>query len=177
MTTEVKVPALPESVSDGVVACWHKQPGDVIRRDEALVDIETDKVVLEIPAPKDGVLEKILFTDGDIVTADQVIGLIGTNGSGRQATNAADSTPLEPETDNGDEQQKQPGPAARKLIADHDLDFRQITATGRQGQITKSDVLAHVESLQPARVVAKQSLGGKSKPFFNEFISPIQACE
>ena len=62
MTTEVKVPALPESVSDGVVACWHKQPGDVIRRDEALVDIETDKVVLEVPAPEDGVLEKILFT-------------------------------------------------------------------------------------------------------------------
>ena len=60
MTTEVKVPALPESVSDGVVAGWHKQPGDTILRDEALVDIETDKVVLEVPAPEDGVLDRIL---------------------------------------------------------------------------------------------------------------------
>jgi 2-oxoglutarate dehydrogenase E2 component (dihydrolipoamide succinyltransferase) len=62
MTTEVRVPALPESVSDGVVVCWHKQAGDTIKRDEALVDIETDKVVLEVPAPADGVLEKIMFT-------------------------------------------------------------------------------------------------------------------
>ena len=63
MTTEVRVPALPESVSDGVVVCWHKRVGDTIRRDEALVDIETDKVVLEVPAPADGVLEEILFSE------------------------------------------------------------------------------------------------------------------
>ena len=81
MTTEIKVPALPESVSDGVVVGWHKQPGEAIQRDEALVDIETDKVVLEVPAPQDGILEKILFKIGDTVTADQVIGLISSNGA------------------------------------------------------------------------------------------------
>lgn len=155
MTTEVKVPALPESVSDGVVACWHKQPGDVIRRDEALVDIETDKVVLEVPAPEDGVLEKILFTDGDIVTADQVIGLIGANGSGRKSLDVVDSPPAEVVPDTAGRQQKRPGPAARKLIAEHELAHTQITATGRQGQVTKSDVLAHIDAQQSAPVTAK----------------------
>ena len=85
MTVEVKVPELPESVSDGVVVGWHKQPGDTIRRDEALVDIETDKVVLEVPAPRNGVLEKILLNDGDTVVAQQVIGLIATDGAAEPA--------------------------------------------------------------------------------------------
>ena len=76
MTIEVRVPALPESVSDGRIVAWHKQPGDAIVRDEALVDIETDKVVLEVPAPNDGVLDSILINSGDTVTADQVIGVI-----------------------------------------------------------------------------------------------------
>ena len=162
MTTEVKVPALPESVSDGVVACWHKRPGDVIRRDEALVDIETDKVVLEVPAPEDGVLEEILFTDGDTVTADQVIGLIGANGAGHEAVKVADS----PEPGSGPAKggMKQPGPAARKLIADHDLDAEQITATGRLGQVTKGDVLAHLETQQPAPAMPKQPLDTREEP-------------
>ncbi len=98
MTTEVKVPVLPESVSDGVVVCWHKQAGDRIKRDEALVDIETDKVVLEVPAPADGILEKILFADGDTVTSDQVLGVIKTNGAGTPAAVTAgepDSVPVE----------------------------------------------------------------------------------
>jgi len=164
MTTEVKVPALPESVTDGVVACWHKQPGDVIRRDEALVDIETDKVILEVPAPEDGVLEKILFTDGDTVTADQVIGVIGANGAGHETRNEADSTVQESAPVNGGKEQKRPGPAARKLIADHDLNPEQITATGRQGQLTKGDVQAHVEAQQPASVVAKQPLDAPEEP-------------
>jgi len=68
-----------------VVVCWHKQAGDTIKRDEALVDIETDKVVLEVPAPVDGVLEKIMFTDGDTVTSDQVLGVINANGAVRVA--------------------------------------------------------------------------------------------
>ena len=156
MTTEVKVPALPESVSDGVVACWHKQPGDVIRRDEALVDIETDKVVLEVPAPEDGVLEKILVADGDLVLADQVIGLIGANGSQRPAIVVADRAPREAPPLDSDREQKKPGPAARKLIAEHELTAGQITASGRRGQVTKGDVLAHIESQQPAPVMARQ---------------------
>ncbi|MGB5425663.1 MAG: 2-oxoglutarate dehydrogenase complex dihydrolipoyllysine-residue succinyltransferase [Gammaproteobacteria bacterium] len=155
MTTEVKVPALPESVSDGVVACWHKQPGDVIRRDEALVDIETDKVVLEVPAPEDGVLEKILVADGDLVMADQVIGLIGANGSQRPASVAAERAPREAPPVDSHREQKKPGPAARKLIAEHELAGEQIAASGRRGQVTKGDVLAHVESQQPAPILAR----------------------
>ena len=155
MTTEVKVPALPESVSDGVVACWHKQPGDVIRRDEALVDIETDKVVLEVPAPQDGVLEKILFSDGDTVTADQVIGLIGANGSQPKTLVTEPASQQATAVDAGS-QQKRPGPAARKLMAEHELVPDQITASGRRGQVTKGDVLTHVESQQPAPVTARQ---------------------
>jgi len=143
MTTEVKVPALPESVSDGVVVVWHKQPGDAIERDEALVDIETDKVVLEVPAPVDGVLEKILSAEGELVTAAQVIGVIRTNGA------AAAPTP----TGGGDQepgqgahpQQDQPlGPAVRKLLADHRLQPGQIPATGKGGRLTKGDVLDYL---------------------------------
>ncbi|MGB5304987.1 MAG: biotin/lipoyl-containing protein, partial [Gammaproteobacteria bacterium] len=103
MTIEVKVPVLPESVTDGVVVAWHKQPGDAIRRDEALVDIETDKVVLEIPAPDDGVLEKILFNNGDTVTSAEVLGLISTNGTGKPAQPKAPAAA-----------KPQPAPAAAK---------------------------------------------------------------
>ena len=115
MTTEVRVPALPESVSDGVVVCWHKQAGDVIKRDEALVDIETDKVVLEVPAPADGVLEKILFTDGDTVIPDQVIGVINAEGSARPAVQVVEM--VAGTGSSAGKSQPGPGPAARRLMA------------------------------------------------------------
>ena len=162
MTTEVRVPALPESVSDGVVVCWHKQAGDMIKRDEALVDIETDKVVLEVPAPADGVLEKILFTDGDTVIPDQVIGVINVNGSGRPAGQAAgtavktDGRPAEVPPG--------PGPAARKLIAENSIDPGQLKATGKQGRITKGDVLSHLDSQQPAAAEKQPAAAMESTP-------------
>jgi len=152
MATEVRVPALPESVSDGVVACWHKQPGDVIRRDEALVDIETDKVVLEVPAPEDGVLEQILSEDGATVVADQVIGVIGQNGTGRSTaavenTSAPGQEPAAASPANIMPVQDAAvlSPAVRKLVADHDLDPRHIYGSGKGGRITKGDVLTHIE--------------------------------
>lgn len=154
MTTEVRVPALPESVSDGVVVCWHKQAGDVIKRDEALVDIETDKVVLEVPAPADGVLEKILFTDGDTVIPDQVIGVINVNDSSDAAVPVAETDPVA--ASSTVDVRPGSGPAARRLIAANDLDSEQITATGKQGRVTKSDVLSHLDSRQPAAVTQKQ---------------------
>jgi 2-oxoglutarate dehydrogenase E2 component (dihydrolipoamide succinyltransferase) len=162
MTTEVKVPALPESVSDGVVAGWHKQPGDTILRDEALVDIETDKVVLEVPAPQDGVLEKILFREGETVSADQVIGLIGGNGAA-QPVSAVNNPAVKAVADNAIVS-KQAGPAARKLLAEHHIDSSQVTASGRKGQVTKGDVLAHVERAQTAEVEAKQPETTPDKP-------------
>ncbi len=139
MSIEVKVPALPESVSDGVLVGWHKQPGDTIRRDEALVDIETDKVVLEVPAPRDGVLEKILHNDGDTVVAQQVIGLIATDG-------AAEAAPADPATPQPATGAPGMGPAVRKLIAEHELDPQTIPGSGKDGRVTKSDVLAFLNS-------------------------------
>jgi 2-oxoglutarate dehydrogenase E2 component (dihydrolipoamide succinyltransferase) len=143
MTTEVKVPALPESVSDGVVVVWHKQEGDTVERDEALVDIETDKVVLEVPAPVDGLLEKILSNEGAQVTAAQVIGVIRTNG-----VTAMSTTPVgahqEPGQDAHTGHDQPLGPAVRKLLAEHRLQPGQISATGKGGRLTKGDVLAYL---------------------------------
>ena len=159
MTTEVRVPALPESVSDGVVAGWHKQPGDTVRRDEPLVDIETDKVVLEVPAPQDGVLEKILINDGDTVTADQVIAVIGSNGAARPAAVAdpGGASTVAPAAGNATGPAA-PGPAVRKLAAEHGIDVTLLVGSGKQGRVTKGDMLAHVEQLQapPAAAEAPQ---------------------
>jgi len=157
MTIEVKVPALPESVSDGILVTWHKQPGDAIQRDEALVDIETDKVVLEVPAPGDGVLEKILIASGDTVIADQVIGLIssGRPAGSAQARDAAAADRQIPAGQAG--AGKALGPAVRKLVADHQIDPEQISGTGKNGRITKADVLAYIGSRKPAPVAARET--------------------
>jgi len=152
MTTEVRVPALPESVSDGVVVVWHKQAGDAIERDEALVDIETDKVVLEVPAPVDGVLEKILSAEGDSVTSDQVIGLIRANGAAAPGVNAGS------ESSRGETGHGQPlGPAVRKLLAEHRLDPARIPATGKGGRLTKGDVLGYLAGLDGAGAAAPEA--------------------
>ncbi len=157
MTIEVKVPALPESVSDGVVVAWHRQPGEAIQRDEALVDIETDKVVLEVPAPVDGVLDKILIASGDTVIADQVLGLISP-GQPADSVQASARTAAETQKPAGQSGAgKAPGPAARKLVADHRLDTEQISGTGKNGRITKADVLAHIGSRKPAPVVVREA--------------------
>ncbi len=142
MATEVRVPALPESVSDGVLVCWHKKPGDQIRRDEPLVDIETDKVVLEVPAPEDGVLENILISDGATVVAGQLIATINAVHSGTVATALqSGSAAYEPVT----AEDPALSPAVRKLMADHDLDPRHLHGSGRDGRITKADVLEYIE--------------------------------
>jgi len=142
MSMEIRVPALPESVSDGLIVAWHKQPGDAITRDEALVDIETDKVVLEVPAPNDGVLESILINSGDTVVADQVIGIIndGAMATAMQAGEAAAAAEKPVDRLAGT------GPAARKLLADYEIDPAQINGTGPGGRITKADVLAFLRS-------------------------------
>jgi 2-oxoglutarate dehydrogenase E2 component (dihydrolipoamide succinyltransferase) len=143
MTIELKVPPFPESISDGVVAGWHKQPGEQVRRDEALVDIETDKVVLEVPAPEDGVLDSILLNNGVTVVADQVLGLLRPAQAAAQAPKpvevrcAQQSTPS-PRTP---QMTASMGPAARKLVADNRLDADSISGSGRDGRITKADVI------------------------------------
>jgi len=168
MTIEVKVPALPESVSDGVLVAWHKRPGEAISRDEALVDIETDKVVLEVPAPQDGVLEKILINNGNTVVADQVIGIIGNGAAAAAPSQTVSSTKAE-----AAEPAQQPvdalasmGPAARKLVADYDIDPASIDGTGKDGRITKTDVLAFLKSKPqaPAKVESKPAKAPRITP-------------
>jgi 2-oxoglutarate dehydrogenase E2 component (dihydrolipoamide succinyltransferase) len=171
MTIEVKVPALPESVSDGVVVGWHKQPGEPIRRDEALVDIETDKVVLEVPAPDDGVLESILMNDGDTVTADQVIGIISEGGMrAPQAQPVAAAAPASPANESP-QQNIAMGPAARKLVAEHHIDPGQISGSGKDGRITKADVVDFVnrQAAKPAAAPEPVSAEPRLTPGLPEF--------
>ncbi len=151
MSTDITVPQLPESVSDATVAGWSKKKGDSVKRDEVLVELETDKVVLEVPAPADGVLEEILEAEGAVVTADAVLGRVAegasadTGGGEEKAeTESAAETKAGAVDDAGGDEAKM-GPAARKLISEHGLDASAIDGSGKNGRITKEDVLRHIE--------------------------------
>lgn len=164
MSIEVRVPTLPESVADATLVSWHKKPGDSVKRDENLVDLETDKVVLEIPAPADGVMGEILRGDGETVTTGDVIASIeeGAGGSAaepQQAESAAESTVAAPKAEAAAESPAETGtatanvvdldtlsPAVRRLVNEHNLDAGKITGTGRGGRITKADVLAYLDN-------------------------------
>jgi 2-oxoglutarate dehydrogenase E2 component (dihydrolipoamide succinyltransferase) len=149
MSIEVKIPPLPESVSDAVVSTWHKKPGEQVEQDENLVDIETDKVVLEVPAPESGVLEGIIEEEGTTVVAGQIIAKIAP---GETAT--TESHPSAKKTN--DVQAPAHGPAARKLLHEHQLDPEQIQATGRHGRLLKEDILNYLDSIkQPEAEVPK----------------------
>ncbi len=132
---EIRVPPLPESVADATVAAWHKHPGDAIRKDEKLVDLETDKVVLEVPAPVDGRLMEIRHPEGDTVTSGEVLAVVepGEVAEGKPAAKEAEAVapPL--------------SPSVRRLLAEHGLEADQIQGTGKGGRITKEDVLAYLE--------------------------------
>ena len=141
MTIQVKVPVLPESVADASIATWHKQVGETVKSGENLVDIETDKVVLEVPAPEDGVLEDIITPDpGSTVKAGDVIAVLAP---GAVAATAAPA-PATPTPNAANQEHKEPilSPAVRKLIAEHNLNPTQITGSGKDGRILKEDVLA-----------------------------------
>ena len=145
MSIEVKVPVLPESVADATIAAWHKQPGDYVAAEENLVDLETDKVVLEVPAPSAGVIKEILRSEGDTVEAQELIAIL-EQGEGAaptpEAPKAAESAA--PAATAPQTELPEMGPAVRRLIAEKGLDARSITASGRGGRLTKEDVLAHL---------------------------------
>ncbi len=138
---EVKVPVLPESVSDAVVISWYKTPGDVIRRDEPLVDIETDKVVLEVPSPVDGILDKIIEPDGATVTADQVLGIITAQDISSSKQPKISEHVQDKSVNEDDTEEPILTPSARKLIIENKLDQNSIKGTGKGGRILKEDVL------------------------------------
>jgi len=140
MATEIKAPTFPESVQEGSLATWHKQVGETVKRDELLVDIETDKVVLEVVAPAAGVLAEIFKAEGDIVLSNEVIARIeeGAEASAPTAAAAAEAVAEAPEaTASGG----LINPAARKLAEERNIDVAQIVGTGKGGRITKEDVV------------------------------------
>lgn len=146
MATDIKAPQFPEAVADGTVATWHKQPGEAVSRDELLVDIETDKVVLEVVAPHDGVVKEILKGEGDTVLSQELIARLEEGeGAAPQASAAAPEAAPSASADTADSSDAM-GPAARKLIAENGLDASQIKGTGKGGRITKDDVVNHIKT-------------------------------
>src|SRR5918998_375249 len=137
MIVEVKVPQLSESVAEATLLDWHKKEGEPVKRDENLIDIETDKVVLELPAPADGVLVKIMKQPKDSVGSGEVIAQIDTEGK-----SAAVAAPAKPAVQPVQKAPPPVMPAAQKIAADKGIDTSKIQGTGRDGRVTKGDVLA-----------------------------------
>jgi 2-oxoglutarate dehydrogenase E2 component (dihydrolipoamide succinyltransferase) len=164
MSIEVKVPQLPESVADATLVAWHKSPGDTVSRDENLADLETDKVVLEVPAPVDGVLKEIRISDGTTVTAGEILAVIEAGAAAEPAQPAPPAEAADEEEEDG-EPGKAAGrlsPAVRRLLDEHGLEAGAIRGSGRDGRITKADVMAHLEK-QAAPAAAKPA-GARPMP-------------
>jgi 2-oxoglutarate dehydrogenase E2 component (dihydrolipoamide succinyltransferase) len=151
MTTEIRVPQLPESVADATLVAWHKQPGDPIKRDENLADLETDKVVLEVPAPANGVVREIKIQSGTVVTSGQLLAVIEEGASAAPAATAARAANApsisQASTGNGQtntasaEAAGKLSPSVRRLVEENKLDPSSIPASGKDGRLTKSDVV------------------------------------
>ncbi|OZI13920.1 dihydrolipoyllysine-residue succinyltransferase [Sodalis-like symbiont of Philaenus spumarius] len=154
-SVDILVPDLPESVADATVATWHKKPGDSVQRDEVLVEIETDKVVLEVPASETGVLETLLEDEGTTVTARQVLGRLRPDDSTGQATieksQSRESMPAQRHTAGLEEGSNDAlSPAIRRLIAEHDLNPEAIKGSGVGGRLIREDVEKHIAGRQNA---------------------------
>ena len=152
MLVQVKVPALSESVSEATLLTWHKKQGEFVKRDENLIDIETDKVVLELPAPESGVLAKIVKGDGDSVVANEIIAEIDTEAKGATvapAAKAAEPAAAPRSAASAVSDTVVVMPAARKIAADKGIDAASVKGTGRGGRVTKADVLAVESQLAP----------------------------
>jgi 2-oxoglutarate dehydrogenase E2 component (dihydrolipoamide succinyltransferase) len=155
MASEIKAPQFPESIADGSVATWYKQPGEAFTRDEPLVDIETDKVVLEILATEDGVLLEIIKNEGDTVLDQEVIGRFEAGAQASVVPAKADASgDNASKADSGDESRV--SPAARKMIDEAGLDAASVSGSGKGGLITKEDVVSHIKNV-PAAAASKAS--------------------
>lgn len=174
MSTDIKVPTLPESIADALVVTWHKKPGDPVSRDEVLVDIETDKVVLEVPAAENGVMGAIIEDEGATVVAHQVIGTIEPGEAPAQAATSTSQAEPAAAAAQSDQATAQTSPAVRRLLAEHDLTAADVTGTGANGRITKKDVENHIAAKGSVKseaaaspdtaTAAVSSTGGSSSP-------------
>lgn len=173
-SVEILVPDLPESVADATVATWHKKPGDAVSRDEVLVEIETDKVVLEVPASADGILEAVLEEEGATVTSRQLLGRLKEGNSGGKETAAKvesnESAPAQRQTASLEEESNDAlSPAVRRLIAENNLDASQIKGTGVGGRLTREDVEKHLAKkadgakVAPAAAAAQPAVANRSE--------------
>ncbi len=159
MAIEIKAPTFPESVADGTVATWHKKPGEAVKRDELIVDIETDKVVLEVLATADGVLAEIIKNEGDTVLSNELLGKLTEGGAAAAAPAAAPAAAAAPAqaaapaaAAAGDDAIL--SPAAHKLAEENGIDPNSIAGTGKGGRVTKEDVVAAVEAKKNAPAAA-----------------------
>ncbi|MDY0970381.1 2-oxoglutarate dehydrogenase complex dihydrolipoyllysine-residue succinyltransferase [Siccibacter turicensis] len=171
-SVDILVPDLPESVADATVATWHKKPGDSVKRDEVLVEIETDKVVLEVPASADGILDAVLEEEGTTVTSRQILGRLREgNSAGKESSAKSESketTPAQRQQASLEEQNNDAlSPAIRRLLAEHTLDAEAIKGTGVGGRLTREDVekhLAKANTAQPESAKAPEQQAAAVQP-------------
>lgn len=172
MAIEIKAPTFPESVADGTVATWHKKPGEAVKRDELIVDIETDKVAIEVLAEADGVLAEIIKNEGDTVLSNELLGKLNEGGAAAPAAPAAAAPAAAPAAQaaapaaaGGDDAIL--SPAARKLAEEAGIDPNSIAGTGKGGRVTKEDVVAAVEAKKNAPAApAKPAAPAAEAPIF-----------
>ena len=176
MTTEVRVPQLPESVADATLVAWHKKPGDSVVRDENLVDLETDKVVLEVPAPVAGVLKEIKLTDGTTVTSGQLLAVIeeaaaaapGASAVAAAKTPGPAAPPTAPAaTAAAGAPAGKLSPAAKRVAEENKIDPKAVAGSGRDGRVTKSDMVNFLSAKDAAPAAAaapSPSPAGKAAP-------------
>ena len=168
MAIEIKAPQFPESVADGTVATWHKQPGDAVKRDELIVDIETDKVVMEVLAEADGVLTEIAKNEGDTVLSGELLGKLEAGATASAAPAAAPapaqaSAPAAAASAAGGDDAIL-APAARKLAEENGIDPNSVKGTGKDGRVTKEDLVAAIEAKKSAPAAAKPASAAAAAP-------------
>ena len=177
MQVEVKIPQLSESVSEATLVAWRKKAGEAVKRDENLIDVETDKVVIELPAPVDGVLAKIVKKDGESVTSGEVIAVIDTTATPTATAKPVEKEAVVPAPDKdargqapaGTQSSKPASPAAAKIAAEKGVDTASVQGSGRDGRVTKGDVLsagsppAPVQSAKTAPVPVQIPAGSRSE--------------
>jgi 2-oxoglutarate dehydrogenase E2 component (dihydrolipoamide succinyltransferase) len=172
MSVEIRVPSLGESIVDATVASWLKHEGDAVQQGDTLVELETDKVNVEVPAEQDGILQKIVKQAGDTVAVGEVLGIIG-EGAGAatdDATSQGATVKKEPQASQAtSEAHRPPSPLARRVAAEHDIDLSQVKGTSPHGRITREDVLTYLEQqaqqpTQPASPVGPAQPSGKPAP-------------
>jgi 2-oxoglutarate dehydrogenase E2 component (dihydrolipoamide succinyltransferase) len=158
MATDITVPVFPESVTEGTILTWHKQPGEKVVRDDLLAEIETDKIVFEVPAPADGVLVEIKVPVGAIVKSGEVLGRLDMSASGTATT-------TKPATEKPASKPTPPAmPSAKRIMQEKGIDERKISGSGKSGRVLKEDVLKHVDATEPMPVASITELKPKTKP-------------